>query len=613
MNLFDFLDKAAPKYVRKITATNKTIFIAVLKRITLEKGQRMLRLLYLLLFVVIISGCRNGNIVNPFSISTVCNPLNISYRFQLNEPSRREAADPTVVVFRGKYYLFASKSGGYWYSSDLTDWTFVQTDQIPTEDYAPTVVNINDTLYFYASSSANIYKTDDPMSGNWSVAKENFEERHNDPVFFLDDDNRLYLYWGASPSEPIKGIEIDYKNNFEPVGKPIDLIASNPSNNGWEVPGDFNTKYNGDTWMEGPWLNKHEGKYYLQYACPGTEYKSYADGVYVSDSPLGPFRQAKSNPYSSKQTGFVRGIGHGSTFSDNFGNYWHIGSVTIAVKNMFERRLALFPAFFSKEGELHCDTRFGDFPLIIPKHKINNSEELFPGWMLLSYKKKVNVSSVLEGHSADYITDENICTCWSAKTGNSDEWVTLDLGDNYDVCALQLNFAEQNTNTFGRKEGLCFQYLVEVSSDNKKWRLLLDKSENTYDRSHDYVQLSEKVNCRYLRLKNIRVADGYFALSAFRVFGKGGGDIPAKVNEFKLKRDHENRRTVRLSWNKNEKAIGYLIRYGYNQNKLWQSYLVYDDTFACINNLDASLPYYFEIRSFNENGISESTTGVKSK
>ena len=31
----------------------------------------------------------------------------------------REAADPVVVSFKDKYYLFASKSSGYWYSEDL--------------------------------------------------------------------------------------------------------------------------------------------------------------------------------------------------------------------------------------------------------------------------------------------------------------------------------------------------------------------------------------------------------------------------------------------------------------------------------------------------------------
>ena len=50
--------------------------------------------------------------------------------------------------------------------------------------------------------------------------------------------------------------------------------------------------------IEGAWMDKQNGKYYLQYACPGAEYNVYADGVYMSDSPLGPFELAKNNPFS---------------------------------------------------------------------------------------------------------------------------------------------------------------------------------------------------------------------------------------------------------------------------------------------------------------------------
>ena len=150
---------------------------------------------------------------NP--VRTVCNPVDISYRFQLNELSRREAADPTMVSFKDNYYLFASKSGGYWYSKDLKDWKLVSTNVIPTEDYAPTVVAIGDTLYFLASSShGNIYKTADPKSGKWKVAKQNFDISLTDPDFFLDDNNRLYLYRGCSDKTPIWGTEIDYKPGF---------------------------------------------------------------------------------------------------------------------------------------------------------------------------------------------------------------------------------------------------------------------------------------------------------------------------------------------------------------------------------------------------------------
>ena len=38
----------------------------------------------------------------------VTNPINLNYRFQPKDESRREAADPVLEYFKGYYYLFAS-------------------------------------------------------------------------------------------------------------------------------------------------------------------------------------------------------------------------------------------------------------------------------------------------------------------------------------------------------------------------------------------------------------------------------------------------------------------------------------------------------------------------
>ena len=80
-------------------------------------------------------------------VNTFCNPLDLNYRFSPDAPSRREAADPSVIRFQDKFFLFASKSGGYWWSDNMQEWHFIETDQIPAEEYAPTAVAIDDTLF----------------------------------------------------------------------------------------------------------------------------------------------------------------------------------------------------------------------------------------------------------------------------------------------------------------------------------------------------------------------------------------------------------------------------------------------------------------------------------
>src|SRR5260221_9695132 len=108
------------------------------------------------LFAIIIFIALGNHSIAQVSIrskpTTICNPVNLNYRFCLDTPSRREAADPTVINFKNEYYLFASKSGGYWHSTNLIQWDLITTKDLPLEDYAPTAVVIDDTVYFMASS-----------------------------------------------------------------------------------------------------------------------------------------------------------------------------------------------------------------------------------------------------------------------------------------------------------------------------------------------------------------------------------------------------------------------------------------------------------------------------
>lgn len=541
--------------------------------------------------------------------TTIANPMNLSYRFCLDSPSRREAADPSVVFIKDRYFLFASKSSGYWHSQDLINWSFIETNEIPVEEYAPSVVVIGDTCYFLASSNekSTLYKSADPLSGKWTVAREALEMPVWDPAFHFEND-RLYLYWGCSNQNPIYGVELDYKNNFNFIGKRSELIHQNPAHHGWEVPGDYNTRTTTNPWIEGAWVNKINGKYYLQYAGPGTEFKAYSDATYIGDTPLGPFTLAEHNPFAYKPEGFMAGAGHGSTFEDKYGNMWHIGTITISQKHMFERRLALYPTFVDKDGVLYSSTRFGDYPMIIPQKKVNSPDELFPGWMLLSYKKPVTASSSVDTLSPVNATDEEIRTYWAAKSGDATEWLSVDLGKPADVYAIQLNFAEHGTQIFGRQPGLAFKYQLEYSNDNSEWSMLVDKSAGGVDQSHDYIQLPNKVTARYIRVKNIQVPGGAFALSDLRVFGNGLGEKPPAVTGLTVTRNVSDRRQVTLAWGAAPGATGYNVRYGTRPDKLYQTYQVMDKTSIQINSLNADLDYYFTVESFNENGFTESAT-----
>jgi hypothetical protein len=569
----------------------------------MKQLKRMIPILVYLTSALVVHS-QNTDLSNP-NPTTICNPVNLSYRFCLDAPSRREAADPTMVVYKNEYYLFASKSGGYFHSTDLIHWDLITTKDLPLEDYAPTAVVMHDTLYFMVShgSPLTIYKTADPKSGKWEVANAAFPIGMTDPDLFVDDDGRLYFYYGCSNVNPIYGVELDTKT-LNPIGKPAELFNSDKKNYGWERKGDYNDQEE-NPWIEGAWMTKHNGKYYLQYAGPGTEFKSYSDGVYVSGKPLGPFKLGENNPVSYKPEGFIAGAGHSSTFQDKYGNDWHVSTMTISQKHMFERRLGLFPTFFDKDGVFYVYTGFGDFPFKVPTKKIAGPEELFPDWMLLSYNKPVEVSSELPDHPKKYAADENIRNYWSARTGDKGEWICLDLQKACTVNAVQIDYAENETNLFGRNPDIYYQYLLECSNDNKAWKTLADKTQNKTDVPHDYVELKKPVKARYIRLTNYRVPSGTFALAGLRVFGNGGGKVPSGVKNVKLSRSADDGCVVKLNWEKAPDAVGYNIRYGIAKDKLYQNYQVFGVDSLTIRSLNSHQTYYFTVDAFNENGITK--------
>ncbi|BBE16007.1 beta-xylosidase [Aquipluma nitroreducens] len=572
----------------------------------------MLQLTKTLLFFVLFTCTLVANSQNKQDQTTICNPINLSYRFCLDAPSRREAADPTMVTFKGEYYLFASKSGGYFHSTDLINWDLIATNDLPIEDYAPTAVEMNGELYFMASKNdppLTIYKTADPKSGKWQVVNAAFPIGMTDPDLFVDDDGRLYFYYGCSNVNPIQVVELDNKT-LNPIGKPVAVINSDKKNYGWERSGDYN-EVGKDPWIEGAWVTKHNGKYYLQYAGPGTEFKSYGDGVYVADKPLGPFKLAAHNPFSYKPEGFIGGAGHSSTFQDKYGNYWHIATMTISQKHMFERRLGLFPTFFDKDGVMYAHTGFGDFPFKMPTKKINSPEELFPDWMLLSYNKPVEVSSELTDHPKKFAANEDIRTFWSAKIGDNGEWISMDLQKECTVNAVQINYAENETKVFGRQPDIYYQYLLEYSTDGKTWKTLADKTQNKADVPHDYIELAKPIKARYVKLTNYKVPSGTFAIAGLRVFGNGGEKAPSEVKSLSLKRSATDRCVVDLNWPKISGAVGYNIRYGISKDKLYQNYQVLGTEQVTIRSLNAQQKYYFTIDAFNENGITKGTNIIE--
>ncbi|KQR89002.1 family 43 glycosylhydrolase [Microbacterium sp. Leaf179] len=576
----------------------------------------------------------------------ICNPLDLEYRYQdvrfsgsvggivIGEPRRsvhREAADPSIVRYRGRYYLFASMSRGFWHSVDLAQWTYQATEKLPPYDYAPDVRVVDDALIVCASRKSGT----SPFFRSVSPLDDDFEEvapgtfAFWDPNIFQDDDGRVYLYWGCGSTEPIRGVEVDA--DFTPIGEPVDLVAADARRRGWERNGEDHripepttererraaAFLSSDPYIEGAWMTRRGETYYLQYAAPGTQYNTYADGYLTSNSPLGPFLHSEESPFSLKAGGFITGAGHGSTVQDEYGNWWHAATMRISVNDIFERRIGIFPAAFDADGVLQCEQGFADYPMTVPDGPLPLASHAEPEWMLLSGGATARASSSAAGHEPLLATTEDVRTWWVSDGPGRDEWLEVDLGEPKDVRAVQVNLADHRLADFaselteGHDQGHTWrsiyathqeaEYTFEASTDGRSWTVLHDGVATP----HALIQVVEREHLRYLRLRAHRLPfDGPLAVSGVRVFGVGSTEAP-EVAAADCRRIDPL--TAEVEWTPAERAQRYVVRYGTRPERLTRSRTVLNGTSVELAGLNAGTDLWIRVDAVNEGGVTQGT------
>ncbi|GAA4210555.1 family 43 glycosylhydrolase [Pedobacter jeongneungensis] len=552
---------------------------------------------------------------------TYCNPINIDYGYTPIESftqwgKHRATADPVIVNYKGDFYLFSTNQWGYWHSADMLNWKFHEKkflrpwNKTQDELCAPGVGIVGDTMVVFGSTytkNFTLWGSTDPKGNKWFPLVDSLEIGGWDPAFFTDDDGKFYMYNGSSNNYPMYGVELDRKT-FKPKGTRMPMYLLQSWRYGWQRFGEYMDDTFLDPFAEGAWMTKHNGKYYFQYGAPGTEFSGYSDGVVVGNKPL--FYDTptvpQSDPLSYKGGGFSRGAGHGATYQDNSKNYWHVSTSIICVKNTWERRIGIWPTGFDKDDVMWTNTAFGDYPLYLPSER-KEGGPAGPGWMLINYKKPVTVSSTLGSFNANNAVDESIKTYWSAKTANNGEWIQTDLGSLATVNAIQINYADQDAEFLGKQTGTYHQYKILSSTDGKKWTTLIDKSQNKTDVPHDYIELQKPVKTRFIKMVNIHMPTGKFAISGLRVFGNGNGEKPTKVKNLIVLRTEKDKRSAYIKWEPVDNAFAYNLYYGTAPDKLYNCIMIHDFNEYWFKAMDSQKAYYFAIEAINENGVSVKT------
>ena len=568
--------------------------------------------------------------------TTFCNPMNLDYGwgcFQKREKKARTAADPVIVLFKDKYYLFTTMDiGGYRVSDDLITWKDVyfnpeiHASALDIDHYvAPAVAADDNYVYFInftrdrSKKKVDVIRSADPENGKWEKCGE--VRRMADPCLFIDD-GRFYFYYGLGAEQSTTFFEVN-PETFEEIEGTKKVLREYITDVKECISGyhfgrrELYDEIDASAWMgkfekipcpEGAWIVKNNDKYYLQYATPGTICNWYCDIVMESDSANGGFVEQPYNPVSLKVGGFIGGAGHSCVFKDKYGNWWQVTSMWIGNHDEFERRIGLFPVSFDAKGRMRTHTVLGDYPMLLPQKKFEPQDISAFGWMLQSFNKACMASSSLPGFEPEKAADENVRTWWSAESGNAGEHFVMNFGKKVQINSVQINFAEQDINPEAPKETDYHAYKLYTSNDGHTWKLLADKSGNKTVVPHEYLELSGPVEASYMKVENVHTPkEGKFALLDLRVFGSGYSDKPGQVKELSVKRNQEDERYASLAWNKVSGADGYLVRFGYQPDFLNQCIQVKgnETTELLLHILTKGVKYYYRVDTYNDSGITE--------
>lgn len=410
----------------------------------------------------------------------------------------REMSDPEVLYDDGTWYLFPSAGEAY-RSTDFVNWewckiTFAEGIR---PGYAPTVAKCGNRYLFSSSSffagRAEILAADSPLGPYHSLGTPtdgagNPLAEWLDPMLFADEDGKLYAYFCGEKESGIFGIELDPADPVRGIGRPVKLIDFDPGNR-FERFGDFN-EHPRMAWIEGESMFKHDGVYYLQYACCGTQFRRYAVGVCRGPSPLGPFTSHQRTPVAQQITGRVTGTGHGCWVRGPGESVWQFYTVLVRRIHKYERRIGMDKVVFGPDGEAHAaitatpqSISAGDF-----------------GQLPLSVNKAVTASSSCGCCYPAFAVDDCTHTWWMPDREDKAPFLEVDLRQEFVVTSLQVCWAEEGLDY---KAGVLpepAEYIVSFFDENRALCSKADYTGNKHELLIDFRTVPP-VRARYVRLE----------------------------------------------------------------------------------------------------------------
>lgn len=476
-----------------------------------------------------------------FEKKSYCNPLSIpncpmgdnyghDALWYTEEPRLdfRSISDPSVLYYDNKWYLYPSY-GMCFVSEDFATFKHVRTEPYNI-GYSPSVIPHRDSFLLTAHSNG-LFIGDSPTGpfefvGDF-IKPSGSTIRPIDSALFADDDGRIYIYWFEQTPPDARGnfvamtmgVELDGDDPRKFLTDPVVIHKFNPDNL-WERGGSDNQNENYG-WIEGQWMVKHNGRYYMIYSAPGTQYRSYCMAAYYSDEgPLTGFKLQKNNPFCEHRRGVVSGAGHGCVQHGPDNTLWAFYTITSCATHPYERRIGMDRVWVNEDGELCC--RVTDTPQIAycDHQGIDSDSGLLPVNAML--RDRCRASSYENGRNAVYAIDESLITWWQPKEDDKEPYLMLRMDTDYTCEASRIIWRDVNMNVDAGILPGAFRYVIETRPNigEGEWTTVLDMSENTDDLNVDYKTFPPTI-CREVRLRIVGSPQGITpGVAEFTLFGR---------------------------------------------------------------------------------------------
>ena len=288
--------------------------------------------------------------------------------------------DPAPLSYGDKVYVYVGhdedKADFFWMydwriysSSDMVNWTDHGT-QLSLSSFswaddrawAAQAIERNGKFYWYICANSRLaggmaigVAVSDSPTGPFhdAIGKPLFDNGswdNIDPTVFIDDDGQAWIYWG-NPRVYYAKLNKDMIS-FDGEVKTLDMTEE--TFGGPVLSQREKGKQYKDSYVEGPWIMKREGLYYLLYAAGGVpEHISYStapspDGPWTYRGPIMPLEDTRS---FTNHCGIAEHKGH---------NYFFYHTGKLPSGGGYGRSVAIEEFLFNPDGS---------FPLI---HHTNN-------------------------------------------------------------------------------------------------------------------------------------------------------------------------------------------------------------------------------------------------